>query len=286
VVVALILAMAAGLGSACGEDEAGADPGSMDSCEAIADAAIELIQANLDFSDGMSMEEVSTLWDSDEMPEELQAAQEAGEALEARSTEVGCGVEGMNSLIAARADRLSAEGELGQMIIESIRAGEDTFFEGSAAPTTAAHSTDRWGITALDLPGTVEEIAAVFEAMPGQVAGHTRIDDPGGEHLVDYGEDGPSLFYQGGENLMGMNGRETTPAEWLTLVAGSGELDIIGSDLESDLVWVHGFTEADDETEYLLMCGDADGDALFVLTAGSEEDLDALAEAFVETAGG
>jgi hypothetical protein len=34
------------------------------------------------------------------------------------------------------------------------------------------------------------------------------------------------------------------------------------------------------------MCGDADGDALFVFTAGSEADLDALIETFIQTAKG
>jgi hypothetical protein len=156
----------------------------------------------------------------------------------------------------------------------------------TAAATTSAQPADPWGLTTIELPGTVEEIAEVFDGLPADLAGFTRIDPGGGEHLVDYGEGGPSLFFQGGESLVGMDGQPTTPAEWLPIVVESGEMDLLGSDLEGEVVWVHGSAEADDELEYFVMCGDADGSALFVFTASSLEDLDALVGAFVEVARG
>lgn len=285
-VVGLILVTAGGAGTACGDDEAAADPGSLDSCESVADAAIDLIQDNLDFTDGLSQEEMAALGNSEEMPEELQATQEAGAALEARSIQLGCAPEEMNALVAARADRLTADGELGLLIIENIRAGEDAYFgEPAPPPLEALDQTDRWGLTTIDLPGTVEETAAVFEAMPIEVAGFTRVDEGGGEHLVDYGAGGPSLIFMGAEHLFGMDGQQVTPAEFLSLVAGSGELDITGGVLQGDVVWIHGSGQADDEAEYVLMCGEPEGDALFAFTAGSRQDLDAVVEAFVEAAG-
>ena len=155
---------------------------------------------------------------------------------------------------------------------------------GEAAPS------DPWGFTTVDLPDTVEAIGTVFEAMPVEVAGYSRVDDAGGgEHLVDYGDGGPSAFVQFGEHRV-VDGVNLSTAEFLSWMAGSGELDIIGSVLEDDVVWLHGSTAVGDETgewtEYLLVWGEAEGESLFWFTAESQEDLDALAEGFVEAATG
>jgi hypothetical protein len=111
--------------AACGDDD-----GSLDSCEAVVDAGIDMVQDMLDTIDGMTPEEIATQWGSGETPEELQAVQEAGEALDARAAELGCSEEEMNALVAERVDRLSADSEFGRMIVEAIRGGEESLFEG------------------------------------------------------------------------------------------------------------------------------------------------------------
>jgi len=151
---------------------------------------------------------------------------------------------------------------------------------------------DQWGLASADLPDTVEEIAAAYDSMPAEVAGFSRVGGLSGEHLVDYGgEDarGPSLWNQSGDHRI-VNGEELSPAEFLTFIVGTGEVDIIDSHLEGDVVWVQGSTTVGDEsgewTQYMLACGDAEGEFLFFFNAFSQADLDAVVKAFVETLGG
>jgi hypothetical protein len=161
----------------------------------------------------------------------------------------------------------------------------------TAAGVTTMSTTvasDPWGLTTADLPASVEEVELVLGAMPGEVGGYLRVDEPGGSgYSTEYGAEGPSLVVQFGEQRVGREGEAMSPAEWLTLIAGSGELDIAGSDLTQDVVWLYGSTTVGDEsgewTEYVAMWGEADGDCLFMSTAGSQEDLDAVVSAFVDT---
>lgn len=160
---------------------------------------------------------------------------------------------------------------------------------GDSANTIGSAPTDDWGLTTVDLPDTVEEIAAAYDSMPAEVAGFRRVSGPSGEHLVDYGGEGangPSLWNQGGDHRI-VNGQELSPAEFLTFMAGTGELDIIDSDLEGEVVWLQVATTVGDEsgewTEYLLVCGNADGEHLLFFNAFSPEELDAVVKAFVQT---
>ena len=152
-----------------------------------------------------------------------------------------------------------------------------------------ADQADQWGLGSVDLPETTEEIAVAYDSMPAEVAGFPRVGGPSGEHLVDYGGEeggGPSLWNQSGDHRI-VNGEELSPAQFLSFITGTGELDIIDSDLEGDVVWVQASTTVGDGsgewTEYMLVCGDADGEFLFFFNAFSPEDLDAVVGAFVET---
>jgi hypothetical protein len=141
----------------------------------------------------------------------------------------------------------------------------------------------------VDLPGTIEGIATVFESMPAEVAGYPRVDEGLGEHAVAYAGDGPNVFTQSGEHRV-MDGEELSPARFLTLMADSGDFDVSGSVLEDDVVWLHASArvpgESRGQTEYFLVWAEAEGEYLFFFNARSEDDLDAVVEAFVEAAKG
>ena len=119
--MSLVLALVV---AACGDDDSATDPESLWTCEGVADAVLELIQDKFDLIDNIdnaSPEEMGAIWET---------GQEAGEALEVLATELGCDMQEMNDLITEGADRLSADSELGRLIVEGIRAGEESFFEG------------------------------------------------------------------------------------------------------------------------------------------------------------
>ncbi len=150
-------------------------------------------------------------------------------------------------------------------------------------------STDDWGLSTLDLPKTDAEIAAAYEAMPTEVAGFRRAGGSGGEHLVQYGGDGDnglSLWNQDGSHRM-VDDEELSPVGFLTFMVGTGELSIVDSDLDGEVVWIevaNTVGDASDEwIEYMLACGDAEGDYLFFFNAFTQGDLDAVIEAFVQT---
>jgi hypothetical protein len=138
---------------------------------------------------------------------------------------------------------------------------------------------------------SIEDVGVVFDSMPAELAGYRRVGSGDGEHLVEYDGEGPNLFLQSGEHRR-MEGGELSPAEFLQLVADSGEIDIIDSVLEGDDVWLHGSTtvggedEPEDWTEYLMVWGEAEGEFLLWFNAMSQADLDAIIEAFVAAANG
>ncbi len=147
-----------------------------------------------------------------------------------------------------------------------------------------AATDDPWGVTTVQLPGTVEEIAAVFNAMPPVVAGYPRgeTDD---EHLIGYGAaGGMSMWVQFGEHRIGSRGEELSPSEFLSVIADSKELNVIDSVLSGSVVWLHGSTSGEDGTEWIVMVGEADGEFLFCFDGFTETGLDALLQAFVEVA--
>ncbi len=118
----LVLAMVA---AACGDDD---DAGSADSCEGVADAAIDLLQEVIDELGEMSPEDLAAM-DSEETPEAFADLETEGEALETRATELGCADEEMGQLVADRIGNLdvAADNIIGQFILEGLRSGEGDF---------------------------------------------------------------------------------------------------------------------------------------------------------------
>jgi hypothetical protein len=156
------------------------------------------------------------------------------------------------------------------------------------APPFGSDPIDRWGLATVDLPDTVEEVVAVFESMPADLAGIPLTGDPTGGHLVEYGEGGPSLSYQtASEHLRLPDGTISTPAEWLELMSGASEFDVIGYVVDEPVVWLYASYAAADgspDAGQILEVGDANGEFLFGFGAPTGEGLDAIVAAFIDTA--
>ena len=107
--------------TACGGDDAG---GALDSCEAVADATIDLVQDVIDELESMSPSDVGALTQGEEFPAFV-AIEERGIELGTRTQELACG--DIDVMVAERADRLEADPANGftQLIVEGTRDGED-----------------------------------------------------------------------------------------------------------------------------------------------------------------
>jgi hypothetical protein len=109
--------------AACGDDDA-SDPAGLDSCEAVADSTVDLVQDVIDELEAMSPSDVGALTQGQEFPAfvEIEAR---GEALGLRGQELEC--TDIDALFLERADRLTADPENGftQLILEGAQSGED-----------------------------------------------------------------------------------------------------------------------------------------------------------------
>ena len=110
------------LATACGGGDGTPEPASLESCDAIAGAAITVIQDSIDILEAASVSGA-------EPPiETVEAVETAGAALEERAQILGCSDEEMSSLMADLAVDLKADSVFGQLIIESLKAGDEGFF--------------------------------------------------------------------------------------------------------------------------------------------------------------
>lgn len=114
----LVLAMVA---TACGDDDAS---GALDTCESVADATIDLVQDVIDELESMSTEDVGALLQGTEFPAFVEIGTR-GETIGERGQELEC--TDIDSLVQARADRLTADPENGftMLILEGTQDGED-----------------------------------------------------------------------------------------------------------------------------------------------------------------
>ncbi|MDJ0663540.1 MAG: hypothetical protein QNJ75_03195 [Acidimicrobiia bacterium] len=110
----VMLVAALGLiAGACGGDDAGG------SCEAVADDAIDVFQGVIDEVDEMSLEEAAAMADGE--PAFFVEMEQRFEELEAQADSLGCSDAEMEELFVARLDKLTADGMLGQMMLEEFR---------------------------------------------------------------------------------------------------------------------------------------------------------------------
>jgi len=120
-ILALLLAIVA---AACGDDDASGDPASIGTCDAAADATIDLVQDVIDELESMSPAEVGALTQGEEFPGFVELAAR-GEVLGLKVEELACS--DINDLVTARADQLTADPANGftQLIVEGTKSGED-----------------------------------------------------------------------------------------------------------------------------------------------------------------
>jgi hypothetical protein len=102
---------------------AGCGGGSADSCEGVADNTIDAVQAFIDTTAELTLNDLVAFGD-DDVPgiAELESKMEE---LETKATELSCSDEEMGALLEARADQLEPKGFLGEMIAGAIAEGDD-----------------------------------------------------------------------------------------------------------------------------------------------------------------
>lgn len=98
---------------ACGGD------GGSGSCEGVADDAIATFQDVLDEVDTMTLEEAAAM--GDEEPDFIVEMETKLEELEAQADSLGCSDAEMEELFVARLGSLTAEGMVGQLMLEGLR---------------------------------------------------------------------------------------------------------------------------------------------------------------------
>jgi hypothetical protein len=93
------------------------DPSSAASCVALADLTLELAQWSIDYVDGLSEAEFAAL---DDLPEEAMPLVKSELLIQARAAEVDCAIADLNALVMAGASGLTAEGDVGQLLLDDI----------------------------------------------------------------------------------------------------------------------------------------------------------------------
>ena len=104
--------------AACGGDSGG------DSCESVADDAIQVIQEVINEMDSLTLEELGAM---EEEPEALADMERRAEELQDKANELGCSDAEMEELLNARVGNLQAEGMFGELLISELEGGG--FFE-------------------------------------------------------------------------------------------------------------------------------------------------------------
>ena len=114
----ILMAALALIVAACGGDSGG------DSCESVADDAIQVIQDVIDELDSLTLEEIAAM---EEEPEALADMERRADELQQKANELGCTDAEMQQLLDARVGNLEAEGMFGELLIGELETGG--FFE-------------------------------------------------------------------------------------------------------------------------------------------------------------
>jgi hypothetical protein len=116
----ILLAVLGLVAAACGGDS----DGGANSCEGVADDAIQVIQEVIDELDSISLEELAALEDE---PPAIAEMEQRADDLQAKANDLGCSDETMEELLNARVGDLEAEGVFGQLLVGDLEGGG--FFE-------------------------------------------------------------------------------------------------------------------------------------------------------------
>ncbi len=95
------------------------DSGGGDSCESIADDAVDLVQAALDDIADLSIADLQNL--GDEPPESFQELERQADDLQTKADGAGCSDEEMETLVNARLGSLTADGAVAELVLEQIQ---------------------------------------------------------------------------------------------------------------------------------------------------------------------
>ena len=145
-----------------------------------------------------------------------------------------------------------------------------------------------WGLEDVPMPNDEDAVEAVFAAFPQELGGLERSD--ASPMQVAYGN-GATFVRAIDLAQVEDEGFPGTAPAYLELLAGSGEVDVETQVTDAAFVYlvstnsVQDAPDAETRTTYDAAWGDADGGWLFVSSATSPEDREALASAFASTAG-
>lgn len=141
--------------------------------------------------------------------------------------------------------------------------------------------SDPFGFTTVDMPASEPAIRAVFDRMPGQVAGLPRVAGGGTDLVVLYGDDsGIVAFPFVDDGGSGAPESLTQDLSQFQLEAGA-VVESSGLDPSSDMVWVVGSFTDSVGTVHLAVWGDPAGTWVFNASSTSSEFRDAIVEAFI-----
>lgn len=115
--------------AACGGDGAAAvDPATVTTCDGLADVGFALLEDTIDLIDGLDAAALAELAASEDTPPQFAAIEARGRELTARGEALGCDPAAMDADLAERAQGLESDTLFGQFIIESVKAGQGSFF--------------------------------------------------------------------------------------------------------------------------------------------------------------
>ena len=162
----------------------------------------------------------------------------------------------------------------------------------ATAPTTstgAPSSEPPWGLNTIDMPDDARSVQATFEAFPEELGGLRRAGVA--PNQVSYGDG--STFVRAIDLAQAQaEGFPSTAPAYLGLLASSGEVDVEAKETNPNagFVYLVGTNTAQDSPDaepretFDAAWGAAGGAWLFVATASSPKQRQALADAFLEAA--
>jgi len=171
----------------------------------------------------------------------------------------------------------------------AIGCSSDDEGPSATAPTTSTgqHSSDPpWGLNTIDMPDDAQSVRATFEAFPEELRGVRRADVSPNE--VSYGDG--STFVRAIDLAQAQaEGFPSTAPAYLGLLASSGEVDVEAKETNPNAGFVYLVSmntaqdspDAEPRDTFDAAWGAAGGAWLFVATASSAEQREALANAFL-----
>jgi hypothetical protein len=114
----VVTAMVLIVGLAACDSSGVPEPGDIDTCEDLAAATADLLQAELDVVAGLDLDAFL----AEPGPPELEALEATGDALTARAAAIGCTPAEMSQLFREASEGLDADGPIADRFLEAIRA--------------------------------------------------------------------------------------------------------------------------------------------------------------------